>query len=125
MKTSSPAHLVMRFAVMSIYVKQRASIGYVASKLVIAMLTTVRLKEGHKPSIGVIYHEPPRPKERYRLQLLRLRRALHKNEYVILQHDIARPHVSKQDKASLETVKSKVPHIFSRYHMFRSLAWSD
>ncbi|KAG5317617.1 MOS1T transposase, partial [Pseudoatta argentina] len=54
--------------------------------------------------------------DRYRLQLMRLSRALkekrplyaQKHDKVILLHDIARPHVAKPVKTYLETLKWKV-----------------
>ncbi|KAG5307599.1 MOS1T transposase, partial [Pseudoatta argentina] len=68
--------------------------------------------------------------DRYRLQLMRLSRAL--KEKVILLHDNARPHVAKPVKTYLETLKWEVlPHPLyspdiapSDYHLFRSLAHS-
>ncbi|GJQ72255.1 hypothetical protein Trydic_g3346 [Trypoxylus dichotomus] len=74
--------------------------------------------------IGVIYYELLKPNEtitgeRYRLQLMRLSRALRKRrlqyeqgrEEVILQHDNARPHVTKSVKTYPEMLKWKVlPH---------------
>lgn len=89
---------------------------------------------------GVIYYELLNPKETvtgplYRLQLIRLNRALQvkRPEYaqrqhkVILLHDNARPHVEKTVKNYLETIKWDVlPHAAyspdlapSDYHLFR------
>ena len=72
----------------------------------------------------VIYYELLKPNEtitgeRYRMQLMRLSRALPekrpeyelRHEKVILQHDKARPHVAKPVKTYLETLKWEVlPH---------------
>ena len=72
----------------------------------------------------VIYHGLLKPneiitRERYRMQFMRLSRALRekrpqyeqRHEKVILQHDNARPHVAKPVKTYLETLKWKVlPH---------------
>ena len=68
--------------------------------------------------VGVIYYELLKPNEtttgeRYRMQLMRLSRALcekrpqyeQRHEKVILQHDNARPHVAKPVKTYLETLK--------------------
>ncbi|GBP66273.1 Mariner Mos1 transposase [Eumeta japonica] len=92
---------------------------------------------------GVIYYELLKPNEtitgdRYRLQLIRLSRALKekRSEYskthdkVILLHDNARPHVAKPVKTYLGTLKWDVlPHppyapdiVPSDYHLFRSMA---
>ncbi|KAG5322949.1 MOS1T transposase, partial [Pseudoatta argentina] len=78
--------------------------------------------------------------DRYRLQLMRLSRALkeqrplyaQRHDKVILLHDNARPHVAKPVKTYLETLKWEVlPHPLyspdiapSDYHLFRSLAHS-
>ena len=91
---------------------------------------------------GVVYYGLLQPKEtirgdRYRLQLMRLSRALKEkrpqyeqiNDKVILQHDNARPHVARPVKTYLETLKWEVlPHppyspdiAFSDYHFFRSM----
>ena len=130
---------------MLLQVKQRAVIGSVASKTVISILTTVRVKEGQKPfeDADVIYYELLKPNEtitgeRHRTQLMRLSRALRKkrpqyeqrHEKVILQHDNARPHVAKPVKSFLETLKwqdllhsSYSPDIApSDYYLFRSMA---
>jgi len=93
--------------------------------------------------LGVVYYELLKPTEtiignRYRTQLMRLRRALkdkrpqynERDDKVILQHDNARPHVAKVVKTYLETLKWKVqPHppyspdvAPSDYHLFRSMA---
>jgi len=90
----------------------------------------------------VVYYELLQPNEtitgdRYRLQLMRLSRALRekrpqyaeRHDKVILQHDNARPHVAKQVKTYLETLKWDVlPHppyspdiAPSDYHLFRSM----
>lgn len=76
--------------------------------------------------------------ERYRLQLMRLSRALkekrpeykQRHDKVILQHDNARPHVAKPVKTYLETLKWEVlPHPLyspdiapSDYHLFLSMS---
>ncbi|KAG5322262.1 MOS1T transposase, partial [Pseudoatta argentina] len=76
--------------------------------------------------------------ERYRLQLMRLSRALkekrplyaQRHDKVILLHDNARPHVAKPVKTYLETLKWEVlPHppyspdiAPSNFHLFRSMA---
>lgn len=91
---------------------------------------------------GVVYYELLEPNEtitgdRYRLQLMRLSRALREKrpEYeqrhnkVILLHDNARPHVAQVVKTYLETLKWDVlPHppyspdiAPSDYHLFRSM----
>ncbi|KAG5315313.1 MOS1T transposase, partial [Pseudoatta argentina] len=78
--------------------------------------------------------------DRYRLQSMRLSRALkekrplyaQRHDKVILLHDNARPRVAKPVKTYLETLKWKVlPHPLyspdiapSDYHLFRSLAHS-
>ncbi|GFV19017.1 mariner Mos1 transposase [Trichonephila clavipes] len=93
--------------------------------------------------LGVVYYELLKPTEtitgdRYRTQLMRLRRALknkrpqynERHDKVILQHDSARPHVAKVIKTYLETLKWEVlPHPLcspdlapSDYHLFRSMA---
>ncbi|GFT08649.1 mariner Mos1 transposase [Trichonephila clavipes] len=93
--------------------------------------------------LGVVYYELLKPTEtitgnRYRTQLMRLRRALkvkrpqYNESYdkVILQHDNARPHVAKVVKTYLETLKWEVlPHLLyspdlapSDYDLFRSMA---
>lgn len=93
--------------------------------------------------VGVIYYELLKPNEtitgeRYRLQLMRLSRALRekrpqyeqRHEKVILQHDNARPNVAKPVKTYLETLKWEVlPHppyspdiAPSDYYLFRSMA---
>lgn len=92
--------------------------------------------------LGVIYYELLQPNEtitgdRYRLQLMRLSRALkekrpqyeERHDKVILQHDNARPHVATQVKKYLETLKWEIlPHppyspdiAPSDYHLFRSM----
>ena len=92
--------------------------------------------------LGVVYYELLKPNEtitgdRYRLQLMRLSRALkdkrpqytERHEKVILQHDNARPHVAKVVKTYLETLRWDVlPHppyspdiAPSDYHLFRSM----
>ncbi|GBP41573.1 Mariner Mos1 transposase [Eumeta japonica] len=92
---------------------------------------------------GVIYYELLKPNEtitgdRYRLQLIRLSRALKekRSEYskrhdkLILLHDNARPHVAKPVKTYLGMLKWDVlPHppyspdiAPSDYHLFRSMA---
>lgn len=91
---------------------------------------------------GVIYYELLKPNEtitgdRYRLQLMRLSRALKekrpeyfkRHDNVILQHDNARPHVAKPVKTYLETLQWEVlPHppyspdiAPSDYYLFRSM----
>ncbi|KAG5313575.1 MOS1T transposase, partial [Pseudoatta argentina] len=76
--------------------------------------------------------------DRYRLQLMRLSRALkekrplyaQRHDKVILLHDNARPHVAKPVKTYLETLKWEVlpyppysPDIApSDFHLFRSMA---
>ncbi|KAG5305782.1 MOS1T transposase, partial [Pseudoatta argentina] len=76
--------------------------------------------------------------DRYRLQLMRLSRALkekrplyaQKHDKVILLHNNARPHVAKPVKTYLETLKWEVlPHPLyspdiapSDFHLFRSMA---
>ncbi|KAG5327218.1 MOS1T transposase, partial [Pseudoatta argentina] len=76
--------------------------------------------------------------DRYRLQLVRLSRALkekrplyaQRHDKVILFHDNARPHVAKPVKTYLETLKWEVlPHPLyspdiapSDFHLFRSMA---
>ena len=90
----------------------------------------------------VIYYELLKPNEtitgeRYRTQLMRLRRALRekrpqyeqRHEKVILQHENARLHVAKPAKTYLETLKWEVlPHppyfpniASSDYYLFRSM----
>lgn len=92
---------------------------------------------------GVIYYELLKPNEtitgdRYRLQLMRLSRALkekrplyeQRHDKVILLHDNARPHVAKPVKTYLETLQWQVlPHppyspdiAPSDFHLFRSMA---
>lgn len=92
---------------------------------------------------GVIYYELLKPNEtitgaRYRLQMMRLSRALkekrplygQRHDKVILLHDNARPHVAKPVKTYLETLQWEVlPHppyspdiAPSDYHLFRSMA---
>jgi len=91
---------------------------------------------------GVVYYELLQPNEtiirdRYRLQLMRLSRALkekrpqyeQRHDKVILQHYNARPHVAQAIKTYLETLKWEVlPHppyspdiAPSDYHLFRSM----
>ena len=93
--------------------------------------------------LGVVYYELLKPKEtvtgdRYRLQLMRLSRALkekrpqyeQRHDKVILLHDNARPHVAKPVKTYLKTIKWEVlPHppyspdiAPSDFHLFRSMA---
>ena len=93
--------------------------------------------------LGVVYYEQLKSTktimgDRYRLQLMRLSRALKKNQLlyeqrhdkVILQHDKARPHVAKRVKTYLNKLKWNVqaypsysPDITpSDYHLFRSMA---
>ncbi|KAG5305947.1 MOS1T transposase, partial [Pseudoatta argentina] len=76
--------------------------------------------------------------DRYRLQLMRLSRALkekralyaQRHDKVILLHDNARPHVAKPVKTYLETLKwEALPHppyspdiAPSDFHLFRSMA---
>ncbi|KAG5318098.1 MOS1T transposase, partial [Pseudoatta argentina] len=73
--------------------------------------------------------------DRYRLQLMRLSRALkekrpQRHDKVTLLHDNARPHVAKPVKTYLETLKWEVlPHppyspdiAPSDFHLFRSMA---
>jgi len=90
-----------------------------------------------------VYYELLEPTEtitgdRYRTQLMRLSRAVkvkrpqynERHDKVILQHDNARPHVTKVVKTYLETLKWEVlPHppysldvAPSDYHLFRSMA---
>lgn len=92
---------------------------------------------------GVIYYELLKTNEtitgdRYRLQLMRLSRALkekrplyaQRHDKVILLHDNARPHVAKPVKTYLETLQWEVlPHppyspdiAPSDFHLFRSMA---
>jgi len=91
---------------------------------------------------GVIYHELLEQSEtingeRYRLQLIRLKRALHekrpewedRHEKVIIQHDNARPHIHWAVKKYIEGTNWEVlPHppyspdiAPSDYHLFRSM----
>ena len=111
--------------------KQRAVIGSVASKTVISMLTTVRVKEGQKP--------PKTLNWRHCLIMIRAKRKIEaigcvgkhslrekrpqyeqRHEKVILQHDNARPHVAKPVKTYLETSNEKscptrrIPQILRR-----------
>ena len=93
--------------------------------------------------LGVVYYELLKPTEtitgdRYRTQLMRLSRALkdklpqynERHDKVILQHDNARPHVTKMVKTYLETLKWEIlPHppysldvAPSDYHLFRLMA---
>lgn len=95
--------------------------------------------------LGIIYYELLQPNEtitgdRYRLQLMRLSRALkekrpyyaERHDKVILQQDNARPHVSQTVKTYLETLKWEVlPHppyspdiAPTDYHLFRSMTHS-
>lgn len=95
--------------------------------------------------LGIIYHELLQPNEtitgdRYRLQLMRLSRALKdkrpyyadRHDKVILLHDNARPHVSKLVNSYIETLRWEVlPHppyspdiAPSDYHLFRSMSHS-
>ena len=90
--------------------KQRAVIGSVASKDG-DFAVDDRPREGRPKTLedaDVIYYELLKPNEtvtekRYRMQLMRLSRALREkqpqyeqmHEKVILQHDNARPHVAK------------------------------
>ena len=92
--------------------------------------------------VGVIYYKLLKPNEtitgeRYGTQLMRLSWTLRKkrpqyeqrNEKVILQHDNARPHVTKPVKTYLETLRWAVlPHppyspdiALSDYYLFRSM----
>lgn len=92
--------------------------------------------------IGVLYYELLKPNEtidgqRYRLQLMRLSRALRekrqqfaeRHDKIILQHDNARPHVAQVVKTYLETTKWEVlPHppyspdiAPSDYYLFASM----
>lgn len=92
--------------------------------------------------LGVIYFELLKPNEtingdRYRLQLMRLNRALkekrsqyeERHEKVILLHDNARPHTAKVVQQYLETLRWEIlPHppyspdiAPSDYHLFRSM----
>lgn len=92
---------------------------------------------------GVVYYELLNPNEtitgdRYRLQLMRLSRALkekrpewsERHDKIILLHDNARPHVAKPVQTYLQTLKWEVlthppysPDIApSDYHLFRSMA---
>lgn len=91
---------------------------------------------------GVVYFELLKPNEtitgeRYRLQLMRLSRALkekrpeyeQRHDKIILQHDNARPHIAQPVKTYLETLKWDVlPHppyspdiAPTDYHLFRSM----
>jgi len=93
--------------------------------------------------LGVVYYKLLKSFETitgdpYRKQLMRLSRALkdkrqeynERNNKVILQHDNARPHVSKSIKTYLEMLKWEVlshpPYSSdiapSDYHLFRSMA---
>ncbi len=90
--------------------------------------------------VGVIYYELLKPSEtitgdRYRLQLMRLSRALRekrpqyaeRHEKVILQHDNARPHVAKPVKTYLETLKWEIlpqRYIFQILRR-RIITWAD
>lgn len=85
--------------------------------------------------LGVIYFELLKPNEtingdRYRLQLMRLNRALkekrsqyeERHEKVILLHDNARPHTAKVVQQYLETLRWEIlppPAIFPRHSPFR------
>jgi len=92
---------------------------------------------------GVVYYELLNPNEtitgdRYRLQLMRLSRALKekrpewskRHDKIILLHDNARPHLAKPVQTYLQTLKWEVlahppysPDIASSdYHLFRSMA---
>lgn len=92
---------------------------------------------------GVVYYELLKPSEtitgdRYRTQLLRLKRALNdkrpewsrRHNKIILQHDNARPHVAQQVKNYIEGVGWDIlPHppyspdiAPSDYYLFRSMA---
>ncbi|UYV67697.1 SEPT7 [Cordylochernes scorpioides] len=87
--------------------------------------------------LRVIYYELLQPNEtitgeHYQQQLMRLSRALKikrplyakRHDKVIYQHDIARPHVAKVVKETLEALQWDVlPHPLysSDYHMFRSM----
>ena len=86
---------------------------------------------------GLVYYELLKPGDfimgdRYRLQLIRLSRALrekrseyeHRHDKVILLHDNARPHIAKVVKKYLETLKWDVlPGCHSPY--FPDIAPSD
>lgn len=91
--------------------------------------------------LGVVYYELLKPIEtitgnRYRLQLMRLSRALKEkrqqfeeiHDKVSLLHDNVRPHIAKPVKTYLETLKWEIPHppylpdiAPSDYHLFRSM----
>ena len=125
--------------------KQHAVIGSVASKTVIPMLTTVRVKEGQKTwkTLVLFIMSCWNPTEtitgeRYRTRLTRSSRALRekrpkykqRHEKVILQHDNVRPHVAKPLKTYLEMLKWEVllhplyslDIVLSNYYLFRSMA---
>jgi len=90
--------------------------------------------------LSVVYYEPTETitGDRYRTQLMRLSRALkdkrlqynERRDKMILQHNNARPHVTKVVKTYLETLKWEIlPHppysldvAPSDYHLFRSMA---
>jgi len=93
--------------------------------------------------LGVVYYELLKPSEtitrdRYRMQLMRLSRALkekrsqyqERHDKVIHQHDNARSHIARPVTTYLETLKWEVlPHppysadvALSDYHLFRSMA---
>ena len=126
-------------------VKQRAVICSVASKAVISMLTTVRVKEGQKPSktlmlFIMICWNRTKPSLGNGIERNWCVWAGHcakkgpqyeqRHEKVILQHGNARPHVAKSVKTYLETLKWKfLPHPSyspdiapSDYYLFRSIA---
>ena len=101
------------------------------------------LSETTVEDADVIYYDLLKTNEtitgkRYRMQLMRLSRALRekrpqyeqRHEKLILQHDNAQPHVAKPVKTYLETLKWEVlPHspyspdiAPSNYYLFRSMA---
>ena len=94
--------------------------------------------------LTLVYYEWLKPTEtimgdRYQLQLMHLSQALKKkmmlykqrHDKMILQHDNAWPHVVKQVKTSLETLKWEVLHCSSyspdiaqsNYHLFQLMAY--
>ena len=118
-KTVHEAHLELQKVYGDATLNGTTVISSVSSKMVISMLTTVRVKKEQKPSKTITLRHCSNEAitgERYRVQLMRLNGLLdekgpqgeQRHEKKILQHDNTWAHVAKPVKIYLERLKWEV-----------------